>query len=93
MNKFRNVERWNGVKGTFTVELPVNTEEEYEELEIDFVSSGFYCPATWEEPEDGTEDREFRQARLNGVKLDDEVGRMYFDKYEKQILKTEISLD
>ena len=70
------------------------------EIEIDFISSGCYQPASmhggpdglgW--PEEGEDEREFVAARLNGVKLPEGQGLAYFDRFKNEIDAVEIDWD
>lgn len=91
---------WRNMPGTFVTEIPVQTDDEFAELEIDFVSSGSYCPASmhggpdglgW--PEEGEDEREFVAARINGVKIPDYQGQEYFSQFKEKIDETEVSWD
>jgi len=91
---------WRNVSGTYVTEIPVPTDVEFAELEIDFVSSGSYCPSSmcggpdglgW--PEEGEDEREFVAARVNGEKIPDSQGREYFSQFRGKIDEIELDWD
>lgn len=87
---------WKNVSGTFITEIEI--EGELRELEIDFLSSGYYSPGSMYggphglgEPPDEHEDREFDAARIDGVSLTREQGEKYFNDYFEEIQDVELS--
>jgi|694.fasta_scaffold137574_6 hypothetical protein len=91
---------WRNVSGTFVTEIPVQTDDEFAELEIDFVSSGHYDPGSryggphdLGYPPEGEDEREFTTARLNGVPLPDSQGREYFSQFKEKIDEVELDFD
>ena len=89
---------WRNVSGTYTAEVEIGND--IVEIEIEFVSSGCYQPASmhggpdglgW--PEEGDDEREFIAARLNGVPLPDSQGREYFSQFREKIDEVELDWD
>jgi hypothetical protein len=89
---------WRNVSGTYAAEVEIG--DDIVEIEIDFVSSGCYQPASmhggpdglgW--PEEGEDEREFISARLDGVTLPEEQGLAYFDQFKTEIDAVEIDWD
>lgn len=87
---------WKNVSGTFSTEIEIDGE--LKELEIDFLSSGYYDPGSmyggphglgW--PPDEHEDREFDAAKIDGIKLTREQGEKYFEEFRNRIEDVEIS--